>query len=139
MEGFSFQYELVVRVTDLNYGGHVGNARVLDYFQEARLAYLVALGGFTELDIGGPGLILPEAHVVYLKEMFGGDVLSIGVRAGEVGNSSFRLDYRIERDGTAVAEGHTVLVAFNYERRKPVRLPEMFRQGLIRNGNGTKQ
>lgn len=131
MEGYAFRFELVVRVTDLNYGGHVGNSRVLDYFQEARLAYLEALGGFSELDIGGPGLILPEAHIVYLKEMFAGDVLSIGVRAGEIGNSSFRLEYRIERDGIPAAEGYTALVAFNYARRKPVRLPERFRQAII--------
>ncbi len=135
MEGYTFHFELIVRATDLNYGGHVGNSRVLDYFQEARLAYLEAIGGFSELDIGGPGLILPEAHVAYLKEMFAGDVLSIGVRACEIGNSSFRLEYRIERDGIVAAEGYTGLVAFNYERRKPVRLPDGFRQAIMADGD----
>lgn len=130
MEGYRFQFPLKVTISDINYGGHVANSKVLDYFQEARIAYLAEVGGFSELDIGGPGLILPEAHVNYLAEMFHGDDLSIGVRCGEVRNSSFRLDYRIERDGLSVAEGYTAMVAFNYDRRKPVRLPDPFKLAL---------
>jgi len=124
VEGFNFSCGMPVRVADLNYGGHVGNAKLLDYFQEARVAYLHYLGGYSELDIGGVGLILPEAHVVYRAEMFLGDELLVGVRAAEVKKSSFRLEYRIERDGVVTAEGYTALVAFDYTRRKPTRLPE---------------
>jgi len=126
MEGYDFSCYLKVRVADLNYGGHVGNARVLDYFQEARVAFLKHLGPYSELDIGGVGIILPEAHLVYRAEMFLDDELDIGVRPGVIKKSSFQLEYRIERDAQVTAEGYTALVAFDYSQRKPVRLPGEF-------------
>jgi YbgC/YbaW family acyl-CoA thioester hydrolase len=117
-----------VRVVDVNYGGHVANSAVLNFFQDGRIGYLKGLNGYSEMEIGGGcGIILPEANVKYLAEMFMGDELMIGVKVSEIGRSSFTMGYRIERDGQATAEGSTVLVCFDYEKRKPRRLPEEFR------------
>ena len=130
MENFSFTMPYTVRVADVNYGGHVSNAAVLSFFQDARIGYLAHLGPFSELDVGGCGLILPEAQVRYLAEMFLGEQLQIGVRVTEIRNSGVVMAYRIEREGEPTAEGTTNLVAFDYQRRKPVRLPTAFRQAL---------
>ena len=131
MEGFGFVLPYVVRVVDVNYGGHVANSAVLNFFQDGRIAYLANLGGYSELDLGnGYGMILPEAHVNYLAEMFLGDVLEIGVRVSKISRSSFVLDYRIEREGDTMAEGWTSLVCFDYQARKPRRLPDAFRKAL---------
>ena len=127
MENFLFTIPYIVRVADVNYGGHVANSAVLNFFQDARLAYLKRLGGYSEMNVGGAcGLILPEAHVKYLAEMFMGDELVIGAKIVEIGRSSFRMAYRIERGGTATAEGETALVCFDYAVRKPRRLDEEF-------------
>jgi YbgC/YbaW family acyl-CoA thioester hydrolase len=132
MEGYRFTIPYAVRVADVNYGGHVANSAVLNYFQDARIAYLAHLGPYGELEIGeGCGIILPEAQVRYLAEMFLGDPLEIGVRVREVRNSAFVMEYRIERGGEATAEGSTSLVTFDYEARRPRRLPQAFRQALI--------
>jgi len=127
MDGYPFVLPYQVRISDINYGGHVANSAVLDFFQEARIAFLRQLGGFTELAIGdGCGLILPEAQLFYRAEMFHGDLLEIGVRLRESQRSAVVLEYRIERQGTLTAEGSTVLVAFDYAARKPRRLPAAF-------------
>ena len=126
MDGFRFVIPYDVRVADVNYGAHVSNAAVLSFFQDARIAYLNQFG-LSELDIGGCGIILPEAHVKYRAEMFLGDQLQIGVRTELLQKSSFVMMYRIERDGVVTAEGTTNLVAFDYSRRKPVRVPQEFR------------
>lgn len=131
MNGFPFTMPYTVRVADVNYGGHVANSAVLNFFQDARLAYLKALGGYSELNLGnGCGVILPEAHVNYLAEMFHGDVLEIGVRIEKVSRSSFVMAYRIEREGKGTAEGWTSLVCFDYQARKARRLPEAFRAAV---------
>jgi len=136
---FRFAIPYRVRIADINYGGHVSNAAVLSFFQDARIAYLKQFG-FSELDIGGCGIILPEAHVRYLAEMFLGDELVIGVRVSELRNSAFVMEYGIERDGTPTARGTTSLVAYDYQIRKPCRLPAQFRdaimsfEGLIKGG-----
>jgi YbgC/YbaW family acyl-CoA thioester hydrolase len=132
MDGYRCTIPYTVRVADVNYGGHVSNAAVLSFFQDARIAYLRQLGPFSELDIGGCGLILPEAHVRYLAEMFLGEALVIGVKVTELRNAAFVMAYRIERDGRPTAEGTTHLVAFDYGGRKPCRLPEAFREAIIR-------
>ena len=128
---YRFFIPYTVRVADINYGGHVSNAAVLSFFQDARIAYLKQFG-YSELDIGGCGIILPEAHVRYLAEMFLEDELRIGVRINELRNSAFVMAFRIERDGKATAEGTSNLVAYDYQIRKPRRLPEPFREAVTR-------
>jgi YbgC/YbaW family acyl-CoA thioester hydrolase len=126
MDSFRFTIPYQVRVADINYGGHVSNAVVLNYFQDGRIAYLKQIGGYSEMDIGGCGIILPEAQLYYRAEMFLGDELELGVRVAELRRSSLVMAYRIERSGAVTAEGTTNLVAFDYQKRKPVRLPEEF-------------
>ena len=129
MDNYRFSIPYTVRIADVNYGAHVANSAVLNFFQDARIAYLNNLGGYSELNVGGEcGIILPEAHVRYLAEMFHGDVLQIGVKIAELKRSSFVMHYRIERDGVATAEGETTLVSFDYAARKPRRLDAEFRQ-----------
>jgi len=128
MDGFSFTMPYRVRIADVNYGGHVANSAVLNFFQDARIAYLDHLGGYSELDIGsGCGIILPEAHVRYKAEMFHNDSVQIGVKVLTLSRSSMTMAYRIERDGEVTAEGETALVCFDYAKRKPRRLDAQFR------------
>jgi acyl-CoA thioester hydrolase len=60
--------------------------------------------------------------------MFHGDELVIGAKIKMVGRSSFTMAYRVERTGQPTAEGETVLICFDYTKRKPRRLDEGFRQ-----------
>jgi YbgC/YbaW family acyl-CoA thioester hydrolase len=130
LKDFRYTLPYKVRIADINYGGHVSNAAVLSFFQDGRIGYLAALGGFSEMDIGGCGIILPEAHALYRAEMFLNDELLIGVRIDSLKNSSFVMSYRMERAGVVTAEGTTALVAFDYQKRRPCRLPPVFRQAV---------
>lgn len=132
MDAFKFTLPYRVRIADVNYGGHVANSAVLNFFQDARIAYLNSLGGYSELDIGGGcGLILPEAKVKYRAEMFHDDELVIGVKISALSRSSFTMEYRIERAGELTAEGETALVCFDYQKRKPRRLDAEFRERVM--------
>ena len=131
MEQFKFHFSYRVGVADINYGGHVANSAVLNFFQDARIAYFAALGPYSEIDLGGCGIIMPEAHVYFRKEMFLGDEISIGVKSKNLKRSSWVMEYRVERDGELTAEGETPLICFNYEARKPCRMPVDFRTVLM--------
>ena len=87
-ENFSFFLPYTVSIKDINYGGHVGNDVFLSYFQEARIAYLQHLG-FSELNIGGNGLILVKAEVEYKAELFHKDPVKLFAGITEMKNSSF--------------------------------------------------
>ena len=133
MEGFRFTHSHRVVVADINYGGHVSNASVLAYFHDARIAYLAALGAFSEKDLGdGCGMIVVEARVRYRAEMFHGDELSLGVRTVAFGRTSFRLGYRIEDTHGITAEGETTQAAFDYALRTLRRVPQGLRDAATR-------
>ena len=130
MDNFRFSMSYQVRVADINYGGHVANSAVLNIMQDGRIGYLANLGPFTELDLGGCGIILPEAHVLFRAEMFLHEALEVAVRCSEIRRSSFTLEYRIERSAELTAEGTTPVICFDYQTRKPTRIPGPFREAL---------
>lgn len=118
---------LEIRVGDINYGGHMGNDKALLVFHDARLKFLESLG-FSEKNIGGPGIIMRDAHVLFRKEVYLHDVLTVDVGIEKVSNSSFEMVYTVRRisDDAVVFSGNTGLVAFDYELHRPVRIPEVF-------------
>ena len=130
MNRFSFQFSYRVGVADINYGGHVANSAVLNFFQDARIAYLANLGSYSEMDLGGCGLIMSAAHVFFRQEMFLGDELQIGVRSRHLKRSGWLMEYRIERAADLTAEGETPLFCFNYKAGKLCRIPAEFRSLL---------
>jgi acyl-CoA thioesterase FadM len=129
LEIYPFAIELDVRITDLNYGGHLGNDRLLSLVHEARVAFL-AEHGLSELDCGGVSLIMGDAALVFQGEAYAGDVLRLEVAAGEASRSGFRLFYRITRpsDGSPIALAETGMVCFDYQARKICPLPETVRR-----------
>jgi len=128
LPAYPFYCEIKVRTTDLNYGGHLANDRLLSLVHEARVAFL-ASHGFTELDCSGVSLILAEAGVVYQGEAFAGDILRFEVAAGEPTNCGFRLFYRASRpaDGAAIALVESGMVCFDYAARRIRPLPASVR------------
>lgn len=118
---------LEVRVGDINYGNHMGNDKALLVFHDARIRYFEALG-LSEHEIGGSGIIMRDAHVAFKKEVFLHDILLVDVGIEEVKEKSFNMVYTVrrEQDGAVVFTGSTGLVAFDYETRKPVKVPDAF-------------
>jgi len=130
-EALPFATELVVRVGDLNYGNHLGNDALLALLQEARLEFLATLG-YSEMSLGGHGLIMADAAVVYKAQAFRGDRLRIAVGSGDFSGSGFDLLYRVTHAGTGapVALAKTGMVLFDYEAKRPVRLSDEIRRRL---------
>lgn len=130
---FSFSTSMQVRITDINYGGHLGNDSLLSILHEARLQYLQNLG-FSELDAGGAGLIMADVAIVYKGEGFQGDVLQIQIAAGELSSRGFALFYKItcqrEDKNILIAEAQTTMLCFNYTTRKVISMPEKLREKL---------
>ena len=57
---FLFTTNLNIRITDINYGGHVGNDTFLSLIHEARQQFLKHYS-YSELNFAGVGLIMVEA------------------------------------------------------------------------------
>lgn len=119
-----FATEIDVRVTDLNYGGHLGNDAMLSLIHEARHRFLQH-HGMAERDVAGTRLVLADAAIVYRREVFAGERLRFEVGIGDVARVACDLCYRVVRpaDGQLVAEAKTGLVFLDPATRRPVTVP----------------
>ncbi len=122
---YSFTIDIKVRTTDLNYRGHLGNDALFALVHEARVAFLFNYG-FSEENFGGVSLIIADAGVVYLNEVFAGEVLRFEVAAGEPTRCGFRLLFRVTRpaDKKTIALVENGMVCFDYDSRSTRNLPE---------------
>lgn len=124
---FSFATTLRIRVTDLNYGGHVGNDSFLSLLQEARQQYLQSFG-YRELSVAGVGLIMADVAIEFKKELNYGNEVRISVKAADFDKLGFDLFYKMEllQDGEWILAGKakTGMMCYDYSAGKKVSVPE---------------
>lgn len=127
-----FQTEIRVRITDLNYGNHLGNDRILAFVQEARVQWLDSLG-LSELNAHGVGFLQVDSAIQYLAEGFYNDRIGIEVGTADWTQKSWDFVYRLtlpDRENRPLALAKTGMVAFDYAARKVVRVPDDLKQAL---------
>jgi acyl-CoA thioester hydrolase len=126
---FSFSTELDVRITDVNYGNHLGNDALLSLLHEARVRWLRSLD-VTEANVEGLLLIMADAAVCYLAESFAGDNLRIDMAATDATGASCDIVYQVVRisDNRTIAHAKTGVVFIDPVTRKVARLPQTMRQ-----------
>ncbi len=126
-EKFEFVTDIPVRITDINYGQHLGNDALLSFIHEARVRYLMSLG-LSELEVGGCGLIMVDAVLVYKSQAVYGDTLAIEVAAQDFTPLGCDFVYRVSnpKTGTEIARAKTGIICFDYTFNKPVKCPGKF-------------
>ncbi|MBO9659775.1 MAG: acyl-CoA thioesterase [Chitinophagaceae bacterium] len=130
---YSFSTLIPVRITDINYGGHMGNDAVLSLIHEARVQYLRSFG-YSELDFAGVALIMADVGIEFKKELFYGETVNASVCAGDFTKLSFDLFYKLEKevDGNwqTVALAKTGMVCYDYANKKVSALPAEAKEKL---------
>ena len=115
-----------VRITDINYGNHLGNDAFVSIIHEARMLWLRQYG-YTELNIDGAGLILADLAVEFKNESFYGDMIEITIAAGEISKVSFELYYQLctKRNEKIIilAVAKTGMVCYDYKTKKVLSIP----------------
>ncbi len=126
-DDFSFSTDVRVRISDINYGNHLGNDALLSLVHEARLQFLQSRG-FSELDIDGCGLILTDAVILYKSQGFHGDLLSILSAVGDFNKYGCDFFFKViqKNSGKEVARAKTGIVFFDYNRQKMAPVPSAF-------------
>ena len=124
---FHFPISIPIRITDLNYGGHVGNDTVLSIIHEARMQFLKHFG-YTEMEFAGVGMIMSDVAIEFKNELFYGDIIIASVTVGEFTNVGFEIFYRLEKalpdKKIIVAIAKTGMVCYDYGKKKIAAIPE---------------
>ena len=129
-EKWLFDCTIPVRITDINYGQHLGNDALVSMLHEVRVQWLQALN-YSELNIEGYGLIMADLAVMYKNESFYGDLLLFKLYMGETSAVSFELVYEvINLQQKQIAIAKTGMVCFNYTLKKASALPIPFLQKI---------
>ena len=131
---FTFSTIIKVRITDVNYGGHVGNDSFLSLVHEARQQFLDHFG-YTELDLENVSLIMADAALEFKKELSYQDEVKISVSASGFDKYGFDIFYKLEViiEGELVLAGKakTGMMCYDYNRKKLMAVPEKVRSRLL--------
>ena len=128
-----FQTEIRLRLTDINYGGHLGNDSVLSLMHESRYRMINAFGYQNELEIDGIGTIQLDTAIQYMGEAFHGDMVKVSVYLGDLSSRTFDVFYKLEVEDKLIALGKTGIACFDYEKRKLASIPPDFKAQLLKD------
>jgi len=130
-EKFIYKTEIPIRITDINYGGHLGNDSLLSIIHEARVRFLNLLG-YSESDVKGVGIIMIDSAIQYKSEGFYGDELLVEITVNDFSLIGCDFVYRLSNKKTLkeIALAKTGIVFFNYEKRKTASVPLEFKQKI---------
>jgi acyl-CoA thioester hydrolase len=124
---FNFSTIIKIRITDLNYGGHVGNDSFLSLMHEARQQFLNRFG-YSELKIENVSLIMADAAIEFKKELNYGDEIKISVTASGFDKLGFDLFYKIEiinnENFILAGKAKTGMLCYDYQNKKLMPVPE---------------
>ena len=123
---FSFSAIIPIRITDINYGNHVGNDSLLSLMHEARMQFL-AKHGYSELSIENIGLIMADVAIEYKVEMHYGEIITVHVVADGFDKLGFDFFYKIttirNNQEILVAKAKTGMMGYDYLQKKKVSIP----------------
>ncbi len=130
---YIFTTQLDVRISDINYGNHLGHDAFVSLLHEARVRFIHSLG-YTEADIEGMAIVISDLAVVYKAQAFHGDSLKVEIASDNVNKYGCDLFYRVSKGSKndLVLEAKTGIVFFNYLKNGVSRIPEKFLNKLTR-------
>jgi acyl-CoA thioester hydrolase len=138
MQGFPVTLELPVHWGEMDALRHVNNAHFFRWFESARIAYFDRLraaipGAGATVGLGEIGPILASTSCDFLRPVTYPAVVRVGARVSELGNSSMRMEYAVERTDApddVCAKGTSVVVLVRYTTLQKVRVPDEMRMAI---------
>lgn len=131
--GAAANLEITVRSTDIDVNGHVNNARVVEYLQWGRWAWLAERGwNRARLQQLGVTLVVVHLEVDYHAELREGDVPTVATQLTKLGQKSLTFRQQISRPGAgpAATTATVVVVAVDPANHQSRALPAEVRREL---------
>lgn len=133
LEGFPVVITLPVSWGDMDAFQHVNNTTFFRYFEDARIAYFERTGliDFSAAPTGiGP--IVAHTACRFRAPLRYPDDLQVGARVTEVGQHSFKMEFRVISVAlhAIAAQGSAAIVAYDFKKESKALLPETWRRAL---------
>ncbi|QJQ94772.1 MULTISPECIES: thioesterase family protein [Halomonadaceae] len=134
-EAILHRHALSVRITDMNYGRHLGHDSLISLLHEGRVAALSSLG-LNEWDIDGCPSVVADLAVQYQSEARWPDELIVETAIPAPQGKALMVYHRMRRaqDERLVATARVSLLFIDPERGRPVVVPGSLRAALAERG-----
>ena len=120
-----FRWECPLRWSDMDAQGHMNNAVMVDYLQEARVVFLRSGPASALLD---EGIVVVRHQVEYRRPIhYDEDAVVVELGVSTLGASRVELAYEITQGGEVSIVARTLLCAFSFDEQKPIRLKSEYR------------
>ena len=124
-ERYLLTVALPIRITDLNYGAHLGNDALLALLHEARVQLLRHLGQPEFDPATGLGHIMADVAIEYKGEAFHADTLRVDMAVADAHKYGFDIVYQVwNQEQREIARAKTGMLAFDYTTRKLLALSD---------------
>lgn len=136
-----FEYPHVITPNEIDELNHAGNYHYIKWMQHAAIAHSTANGWspqrYEEL---GAGWMVRSHNIIYLKPAFEGDSIVVKTWVSNMRPAISLRHYEIRNDaGTILAKAETDWAFVNYEKQKPVRIPEEVANCFVLEGDGESE
>lgn len=106
--------------------GHMNNAVMVDYLQEARVVFLRTGAASGLLD---EGTVVVSHQVEYRRPVhYDDEPVWIELGISKLGASRVEIAYEVSQGGDVAMNARTMLCAFSFEEQQPIRLKPQYRE-----------
>lgn len=129
---YRFRVETPVAWGDMDAFGHVNNVIYLRYFETGRVAYFEQFDYLKGDLCPGCGPIIASTLCNFRSPVVYPDTLTIGLKVQKPRTTSFQMDFAMAsaKQGKIVADGHAVVVHYNYRENRKEPLPEILLKAM---------
>jgi acyl-CoA thioester hydrolase len=124
MEDFAFSTDVRIRFAETDAQGIAHHASFVVWLEVARVAYLAQYaGGYQAIRESGMEALTTEVCLRYHRAAYFDETLRVWARCRDLRGARFTYEYRLERDGELVADGHSKHAVVDRETYLPTRVP----------------
>ncbi len=124
---------LPIQWGDMDAFNHVNNVVHIRWLESSRIEYLEAAGMRELMMAHKLGPILAAINCSYKRQLVYPGSISVGARVTKLGRTSLTVAHRVINDqtGEVAAEGESVIVIFDFQNQRPVRMPDDVKQAVF--------
>ncbi len=114
------------RITDINYGGHLGHIELVNLLHEVRAQFLKT-HGLTELEVNGHVLMMRQLKIDYINQAYWDNELKVHLSVESAG-AKLMFKYTIHNLSlnNLNSEAEALMVLVNKNTQKPVKPNSFF-------------
>ena len=108
---YRFHLEMPTRFGDLDIRGHINNVSIVQYTEDARVAFqMETVGRQIYVADSTERVVVAQLTLHFLSEGFFPDPIDAGVGVARIGNSSYQLAVGLFQNGKCIAVQDTAMV-----------------------------